>query len=196
MSDALDQQVRDDEEIVRYYENVKANDVFGVWGTELLMRVPFSKALRFLKADHGWDEESWEKSRLKNTKEQIMWEMEDYFQFALEKAITHRGLSASRTVHHYMVWAWLINDMELFAYFMDGRNYPNYGAPLLLAYAQKYEALDLVPDNLLDREVFLRMARGEMCSDMCPGGCGRGRPAQFREFKGLPPPQVKLIIPK
>lgn len=186
---------REDDEILRYYERVQPNDVFGVWGTELLLRLPLNKATRFLAPDHGWTPETWEKAMLKKDHESVLAEMEDYFQFGVEKAITHKGLSASRSVHHYLAWAWMIKDMEVFAYFMDPRNYPNYGAPMLLMFAQKYELMDYLPENVYDREVFMRMAHGQRCSDLCPGGCGLGTPQQFRQMNVLLPTSA-LIVPK
>lgn len=190
---------REDDEIVRYYEKIRANDIFGVWGTELLLRVPLSKAIPLMKSDHGWTEETWEKAKLKKDHETIVGEMEDYFQFGTEKALGHRGLSASRSVHHYLAWCWLINDMELFAYLMNDKNYANYGCPMLLAVAQKYDMLDLLPSNRIDYDVFMNMAQGRPCSDLCPGGCGQGTPGAFRPLAILVPPNgaVKnLILPK
>lgn len=188
---------REHDEITRYYEKVAANDIFGVWGTELLMRVPLEKATRFMKTDHGWTPETWERAQLKKDHESLVAEMEDYFQFAWEKAVGHRGVSASRTVQHYMAWAWLLNDMELMAYLMEPANYPNYGCPMLLAIAQVYDMMDLLPSNTLDYEVFMNMAQGRMCLGVCDRGCGHGNPSQLRPMSILTPPNaLKLIVPK
>lgn len=195
MSDQIE---RDEDEIVRYYQRVQPHDVFGIWGTELLLRVPLKRAIPFMAEDHGWDEESWAKASKRSDKESIVWEMEEYFQFAVEKAITHSGAAASRSVHHYLAWTWLIKDLELFAYLMEPRNYPNYGCPLLLAVAQKYEIMELLPDNKIDREVFSRMANGQVCGSLCNGGCRPSAPTQFRQMQVLlPGGQSKgLILPK
>ncbi len=177
---------REDDEIVRYYEKVAKGDVFGIWGTELLLRVPLKDAEKFMKRDHGWTEESWEKSRLKKDHESVVNEMEDFFQFAWEKAVGHRGISANRSIVHYLIWSWLINDMELMAYLMN----------CLLAVAQKYEFLDLMPTNPLDYEVFMNMAQGRACVGVCQRGCGRGRPLEFRPLSILVPANGKLLAPK
>lgn len=188
---------REDDEILRYYEKVQPHDMFKVWGTELLLRVPLDKAEKFMTKDHGWTPETWEKSMLKKDHESVLAEMEDYFQFATEKAITHRGLSASRSIAHYLCWSWLMNDMELFGYLMEDGNYPNYGCPQLLAVAHKHDMLDLLPDNVYDREVFMNMAVGQPCSKLCPGGCGRGNPGFFRPIEMVPPAKkAGLIVPK
>lgn len=186
---------REEEEIVRYYERVQPHDVFGVWGTELLLRLPLRKAERFLAQDHGWTPETWEKSRQKKDHESVVAEMEDYFQIAWEKAVAHHGRYASRSVHYYLAWTWLLDDMELFAYLMDPRNYPNYGCPLLLAVAQKYDMLDLMPSNAIDYEVFMRMAQGQICGGLCNGLCGKGTPGFFRPLPPLTAPP-RLVLPK
>lgn len=190
---------REDDEILRYYERVQPHDQFGVWGTELLLRLPLRKAERFMAQDHGWVPETWEKAMRKKDHESLVEELEDYFQDACEHSICHRGIHASRTVVYYLAWAWLLNDMELFAYLMEPRNYPNYGAPMLMAVAQKYEMLDLMPSNKIDFEVFARMAAGQVCSELCNGGCGMGSPGQFRPASILVPPNgtvPSLILPK
>lgn len=191
---------REDDEIVRYYEKIAPADQFGIWGTELMLRLPLKTAERFMKKDHGWTEETWQKSMLKKDHESIVNEVEDYFQFAWEKAVGHRGVSANRSVIHYLAWSWLLNDMELFKFLMEPHNYANYGCPMLLAVAHKYELLDLLPSNPLDYEVFMNMAQGRPClGSSCSRGCGRGKPGEFRPIALLVPPNGKvsgLILPK
>lgn len=189
---------REDDEILRYYERVQPHDIFGIWGTELLLRLPLAKAGKFMKPDHGWTPETWEKAFLKKDHDSILNEMEDLFQFAIEKSITHRGNGASRCVVNYLVYAWLLNDMELFAYLMEGRNYPNYGAPMFLAVAQKYDCMDLLPMNKIDHDVFMRMSKGQICSELCNGGCRVGAPGQFRPLGLILPPNggTQLVTPK
>lgn len=190
---------REDAEIARYYDSIKAADVFGVWGTLLLMRLPLGMVNKFMRPGQKWDEETWARTRAKKDRETIIAEMEEYFQDAVEIVIRHRGISASRTLHYYMAWAWLINDMELFAYFMDQRNYPNYGAPMLYGYAQKYDQLDMLPDDPMKAEMFRRMSLGQKCSELCPGKCGGGTPKTLRprlEIIAATQPSPGLILPK
>lgn len=183
---------RDDDEIIRYYQKIKPHDAWGIFGTEFLIRVPLAKAERFMSKDHGWTPETWEAAMHKKDHESVVAEIEDFFQFAWEKAITHRGLSSSKSIHYFLSWAWLLNDMELFAYLMAPQNYANYGCPMLLAVAQKYELMEFLPDNKYDREVFMRMAKGQVCSDICPGGCGLSAPGEFRPMGLILPPGIKV----
>lgn len=183
---------RDDEEIVRYYEKIQPHDHFGIWGTELLLRVPLAKAERMMQKDHGWTEETWARAQKKKDFESVLADMEDFFQFATERAVAHRGLTASQSIVKYMAWSWLINDMELFAYLMNGKNYPNYGCPMLLAVAQKHDMMDLMPMNPVDYQVFMRMSRGQICGSLCNGGCGHGQPVQFRPLDILLPPNGQV----
>lgn len=188
---------RDDEEIVRYYERVRPADTFGIWGTELLIRLPLHKASPFMAKDHGWNTDTWTKAFRKKDSESILQEIEDFFQFAWEKSIFHHGVAASMTIHHYLAWFWLNGDMELFKYAMNPKNFCNYGCPVLLAIAQKYDLMDLLPDKPRWREVFMNMAAGKPCSQfICPGGCGEGNPQQYRPMNLLVPPNGQMIHPK
>lgn len=190
---------RENEEIVRYYEKIRPADQFGIWGTELMLRLPLKEAEKFMKKDHGWTEETWSKSMLKKDHESIVNEVEDLFQFAWEKAVGHRGISANASITHYLAFMWLLNDMEMFAYLMNGKNYANYGCPMLLAVAHKYELLDLLPSNPVDYEAFINMASGRPCFKNCQRGCGVGRPVEFRPMSILVPPNGKiasLVFPK
>lgn len=182
---------RGEDEIVRYYQKIRQSDLLGIWGTELLMRVSFEKARPFLKQGGGWERETWDKHMLKRDRESIVNEMEDMFQFAVEKSIFHHHQGAVGTVVHYMAWSWLIGDMEIFAYLMDARNYANFGAPMFMAVGQKYEMLDLLPDKESEKTAFLNMANGRRCNDLCISGCKKGSPTFFRPQVIVP----KLILP-
>jgi hypothetical protein len=90
-----------------------------------------------------------------------------YLPFAIEKAVNHRGISASRSVSHFKNWAWLMEDSEAQEFIADGGNYAMYGVPiikyLLSRYNVKYEFSS--PE---ERRIFECMAKGECCgSGMC-----------------------------
>lgn len=53
--------------------------------------------------------EIWEEGRLK-TRQDVVDRMKNYLDFAWEKANDERGLSADRSIQHYIAWAWLIDD--------------------------------------------------------------------------------------
>lgn len=180
--------MRTEEEIIRYYTKVQPIDVFGIWGTELLMRLPFKKARPFLAKDHGWDEETWNRTsrKFKLDKESLIAEMEDFIQFGTEHAVMHHGIGAAKSIIHYLVWLWLLNDMVLFSYLIDQKNYPNFGSPMLYAVMQEYGMLDLLPENEMDKAAFLNMAKGRPCNLLCTKGCKMGTPNQIGPSLILP----------
>jgi hypothetical protein len=179
-----DEIVRSDEEIIRYYGIIERFDFFGVWGTELLLRLPLQKAIPFMKGDHGWDEESWSRTKRKRDKTSLIDEMEDYIQDAIDKAVSHKK-SCVVSLDYYRAWAWLLKDMDLFSYLIDGRNFPNFGAPMLYAVIEKYSLQDLLPDDEIKRTQFLNMALGKKCNNLCPS-CGEGRPSMVQKSLILP----------
>lgn len=90
-----------------------------------------------------------------------------YLPFAIEKAVSHRGISASRSVSHFKNWTWLMEDSEAQEFIADEVNYAMYGVPiikyLLNRYNVKYEFSS--PEEL---RIFECMAKGECCgSGMC-----------------------------
>jgi hypothetical protein len=90
-----------------------------------------------------------------------------YLPFAIEKAVGHRGISASRSVSHFKNWVWLMEDSEAQEFIADDGNYAMYGAPiikyLLNRYSVKYEF-----SSSEELRIFECMAKGECCgSGMC-----------------------------
>jgi len=167
--------MRSDDEIVRYYRKVARGDFFGVWGNELLSRVSLKAALPFIKDAHEWSEESWKKNQRKVDKISIIEEMEDYIQDAVEKTTSHRK-NIVVALDFYRAWTWLMKDMDLFAYLIDDRNFPNFGAPMLSAVIEKYSFFDLLPDDEIRKSAFQNMAQGKKCNDLCVRGCMVGNP--------------------
>jgi hypothetical protein len=90
-----------------------------------------------------------------------------YLPFAIEKALGHRGISASRSVSHFKNWIFLMEDLEAQEFIADEGNYAMYGVPiikyLLNRYNVEYEFSS--PEEL---KRFECMAKGECCgSGMC-----------------------------
>lgn len=71
------------------------------------------------------------------TRETVLKKMSDYFEYAVEKCVGQRGISASRSVEHYEEWVWLLGDDE-FLREMKETEYEPYGAPILLKVAERY----------------------------------------------------------
>lgn len=98
--------MRTDEEILARIEEREPFDWLGFERNDLIIRLPFEKAKPFLKPEVT--AEAW--TPAPRDRESVLAEMRDYMRFAWEKANEGRGLSAGRTMHHYMAWIWLIGD--------------------------------------------------------------------------------------
>lgn len=122
---------RTDEEILDRIARIKNDDFFGAQSNDLLVRLPFEKARPFLKADakvEDWKQQPRDRASL-------LKEMLDYMDFAWSKANNKRGLSASRTMDHYISWTWLLGDDE---YFGDLATYEFYGKDNLVKICERY----------------------------------------------------------
>ena len=101
--------MRTDEEIVARIEARKAEDFSGFETTDLLIRLPFEAALPYLNVKtKAAGSEKWKQAP--RDREAVLKEMLEYMPFAWEKANDCRGLSAGRTMNHYMAWVWLAGD--------------------------------------------------------------------------------------
>ncbi len=177
---------RSPEEIVRYYEKIQQGDKWGIWGTELLIRVPLKDASRFLRRGNGWTEEAWSKAMKKRDSEYLVGEMEDFIQDAIERSLLHNHVIAFQSIDYYRAWSWLMRDMDLFEYLIEEKNYPNFGAPMLFAVMQQHDFLELLPEHPDDRIFFQNMAQGLKCNNLCIK-CGGGNPKFFNRNIILPP---------
>lgn len=108
------------------------DDFFGFKRSGLIGYLPFKQAASYLKDDVTSDQ--WTPRGL--CAHEIVAEMFDYMEFAWGKANNCRGISAGRSVQHYEVWLWLLEDKlgeELEAL------YEFYGKPCLRAICEKYQ---------------------------------------------------------
>lgn len=99
--------MRTDEEILQRIESRSEADWLGTEKSDLVHRLPFDKAKPFLKPEttpEEWGEPS------PRDRESIITVMLDYMPFAWGKANDCRGISAGRSMSHYMAWAWLAGD--------------------------------------------------------------------------------------
>ena len=64
--------------------------------------------------------------------------MKEYMPFAIDKANNQRGISASRSIEHFINWLWLIEDKEMLDFASCEGNYSPYGIPILEAISKKY----------------------------------------------------------
>lgn len=151
--------MRTQQEIVDRYESIKDQDFFGFKAGVLLSRLDYQHAEPYLKPGVTGDE--WEP----DTTEPVA-AIKDYMGFAWEKALGHRGISASRSVEKIEEWIWLSGDDDLMQKFLAA-GYAQYGVPQLVAVCE-HLGID-VPEG----DDVRRMAKGLPCEDDCISGCGQ-----------------------
>lgn len=112
--------------------------------------------------------ENWEKGlnkeHLLNDKT-VKEEAVSYLRFAFDKALHHRGISASRSVQKMREYAWLLGLDEAVKFSEQDGNYTNYGVPILKNMAK---ALGVeIPKEIASWE------DGQPCYPGCNNGCGK-----------------------
>lgn len=100
------------------------------------------------------------------TRDAVVQQMREYMVFAWKKVKDHRGITAVRSVIKMREWLWLLEDNELVAFAEAGKNYNNYGAPVLRRICEVY--CFTIPDD----EGLRNMALGQLCNPSCDNGCG------------------------
>lgn len=116
----------------------KEGDPFAFEIGEYLNYLDFENAKPYLK--EGVTEAQWNESRPPFTKEAIIDAMRKYYPFAWEKANDCRGISANRSILHFVAWTWLLGDLE-FCQYIEGlfdRDYKHYGKPILEKIGERY----------------------------------------------------------
>ncbi len=64
-------------------------------------------------ANEGVTDETLKETQLTLNRGEMVADMERYMEFAFEKANNQRGISASRSIQHYIAWTWLAGDYDL-----------------------------------------------------------------------------------
>ena len=74
------------------------------------------------------------------SKLKILEEMKDYMPFAWMKAKDGRGISANRSIEHYISWVWLLGDDDFCTKIEHefDHNYHGYGKPILKMICDNY----------------------------------------------------------
>ena len=125
----------------------------------LIEFLDYEHAKPFLK--DGVSTEEWAELAAALERDVVIERMRDYWDFALGKALDHRGLSANRSIDKMEAWTWLIGEDDVIR-----GDYAQYGAPILKQVGERYGFP--IPDD----EAFTRMANGQRCRDDCMDGCG------------------------
>lgn len=117
--------MRAQEEIVKRINERQADDFFGFEVGEYYAFLTYENAKQFLK-DSVTKEQFEETTYKGQTPKEVMI---DYMPFAWDKANNCRGLSAGRSIQHYVAWLWLDGNDELAESIED---YEFYGKPQLV----------------------------------------------------------------
>ena len=163
---------------MRTVEEIKAKavselpeDVLGVIRNILISALPWKEAESTGILNGEITEEQWSET-IYLDESGLREEAKTYFQFSVNKAENHRGISASRSVQKYQTWIWLLLSEEHYQQFkaIAENRYAQYGVPALelaatmLGFPDEWQRL-LTPE-------LARMAQGKYCSADCNDGCG------------------------
>lgn len=113
------------DEIVARIEARKEQDVCGFETHEYLPYLDYAHAKPYLKDEVVADD--WHGPRDQSKVKDVM---KDYMEFAWGKANNCRGISASRSISHYVAWLWLDGQTEMADTLED--DYEFYGKPQLV----------------------------------------------------------------
>lgn len=153
--------MRTQEEIVERIHEVKTSDWMGTQVDDLLDFLTFESAKEFLKPEATKDK--WEILEL--TKDFVLDAMRKYMDFAWEKCLGHRGISASRSLDHFRAWIWLLGDDQVLKD-MEETEYAQYGAPQLRMLCEHYGFI--WPEGVVAAQ---RMSVGKRCGTDYECGC-------------------------
>jgi hypothetical protein len=157
--------MRTAQEAWNYYTKnwAKQEDVFGFMLEALIEFMPYAVAKEVARTEIT--EEEWDKDVVLLTKEKVIACMKDYMEFAWDKASSHRGISANRSVQKLVAWLMLLGDDDLVRFALNSNNYAMYGAPVLAKICEEY-GFPIPNDSLL-----ANMIKGLPCSEYCEEGC-------------------------
>ena len=128
--------MRTQAEIIARIEERRPGDVLGFEWPEYASYLEFKNARSFLK--EGTVKADWKVCEL--SKDNLLAAMLDYMPFAWEKANNCRGISANRSVMHFVAWTWLMGDDDFAKKIQDEyeNNYHIYGKPTLEMICKHY----------------------------------------------------------
>jgi hypothetical protein len=158
-------EIRSVNEIAERVRTPVKDDVFQFERQTQIVYLPWKYASEFLKPTVT--EIAWNDVYTPITEAAVLDVMYDYLKFAWDKALNHRGLSASRSIQKIRAWLWLLGDEALEAYARDDANYAQYGVPILWRVSWDHGQGHVVPQ---DTRVG-RMRLGLVCE---PSGCVQG----------------------
>jgi hypothetical protein len=117
--------MRSQEDIVKRFEERKDDDLLGFEITEYIFAMDLGHAAPYLNDGViDWKAE---------TKEETLEKAKKYMSFAAGKAEDERGISANRSIQHYIAWLWLLEEDDLLEWVVHeyDTNYHDYGIHIL-----------------------------------------------------------------
>lgn len=131
--------MRTQEEMVKRVKERKDEDMFGFETESILLCLDYDHAKEFLKPEAK--KEEWDKDIEKADRDTILAKMKEYMNFAWDKANDCRGLSANRSIMHFLGWIWLAGDNDLLKKVSDEyeNNYQHYGKEILKMICDHYK---------------------------------------------------------
>ena len=119
------------EEVDKRYDERGEGDIIGFETDEYLIYMSFDKLRTIVKPEMSDDDLREAMSEL--SRDHMLDTMREYMAFAWEKANNMRGISANRSIEHYVAWTWLAGDAGLSAEIGDmaWNEYCYYGKPIL-----------------------------------------------------------------
>lgn len=129
--------MRSQTKILAQIKERQSQDMLGFEWPMYIDALEFKNAKKWLK--DSVKRMDWDKQQLK-TDDEVREAMKKYMDFAWEKANGFRGISAQRSIMHYIAWAWLIDQEfhdELKKEFHE--NYQYYGKDILVRICEYLE---------------------------------------------------------
>lgn len=119
-------------------EERRSQDPFGFEIEDYILRLPYEQAKPDLA--EGINEKDWKEVFVPLSREELLGRMEKYIPFAFMKANDYKGLSANRSVMHYIAWTWLAGDTSFSQEILDEyeNNYQFYGKLILRKVCEYY----------------------------------------------------------
>jgi len=110
-------------------------DFLGFEVNEYAGCLPYELVKPYLK--EGVTAEEWNTIRAPRDRESVLKRMQEYMPFAFEKANSQRGISANRSILHYVAWTWLAGDGAL-SEEIENMEHEFYGKPVLRKICERY----------------------------------------------------------
>lgn len=147
-------------DIINYYIAHKEQDMLGFMAEAIL---PYLSVEQVKTLFPDADLKDWVTIPL--TEADVIEDARKYMEFAWDKALNHRGISASRSIQKMQGWMWLLGKDELSHRCEKNEGYAPYGAPILAAICR--EMGWPIPSD----EITQRMILGKSCHETCDEGC-------------------------